>query len=518
MKREPINPTTTPQAPPDLGPRRFWRLLALTALTPLAATLLLYRFDVPLGCPGRFVYLYSPVMVQRLAAVPVAVLIALGLGCGIWLSASRAPNRGRVGLSLVALASAALAAWPYFAPPSHFNQHFFNIHSPSQDGAFVREAQQIRSVRDYLHAFPQRVSNSPEHMRGTRVISNPPAATLLAVGIERLLSYWPALGDLAVRPLDSQSPPADIRRTSAVGLVFLWALTGLWFFSGLLFYLIGRLYLPPAPAAAFSICCVFTPMTILLAPGKDPAQLLTVSLPLYFWLLAYRRAHVWAAVVAGALFLPACLTSLVHLWLGAIVAAATLLAARHSYAELRRVLLRVVLPTAATAVLGAIGLYFVWDLNLLAVIHAVARSQAEVTRGPGSMPLLWQLLGIPLFLLFAGPAWWTFTLWRTHPSAVLEEDAPSTRLGSYLLAGSALVMLATVGFTNLETPRLWIPFVPLLLLGAMMELNLPRQPGRRLALWLAVLVFVQVTTSALQWSLMDMRESETRLAGELFYG
>ena len=79
-------------------------------------------------------------------------------------------------------------------------------------------------------------------------------------------------------------------------------------------------------------------------------------------------------------------------------------------------------------------------------------------------------------------------------------------------------MLATVGFTNLETPRLWIPFVPLLLLGGMLRIEALRQPSRRLALALALLVATQITAAALQWSFMDMRETETRLAEQRYFG
>jgi hypothetical protein len=79
-------------------------------------------------------------------------------------------------------------------------------------------------------------------------------------------------------------------------------------------------------------------------------------------------------------------------------------------------------------------------------------------------------------------------------------------------------MLLTVGFTNLETPRLWIPFVPLLLLGSLLRIEALRQPSRRVALALAVLVATQVTAAALQWSFMDMRETESRLAEQRYFG
>jgi hypothetical protein len=261
---------------------------------------------------------------------------------------------------------------------------------------------------------------------------------------------------------------------------------------------------------------------LLFTPGKDPTQLLTVALPLYLWLLACRRRSIWVAACAGLCLVPALLVSLVHAWIAVVVVVATLLGTRGVPAQPRGLLLRVCFPATGAALLGAAGLYLLCGLDLLATARAVAASQAAVTRGPGAMPLARQLLGVPLFLLLAGPAWWATVLWNGgrygRPAFATEEAAGSARLGRYLLLGSGLVMLATIGFTNLETPRLWIPFVPLLLLGGLLQLPLLRGPAARTRLLLAALVFVQATCSAAHWSLMDMRETETRIVEERFFG
>jgi hypothetical protein len=133
------------------------------------------------------------------------------------------------------------------------------------------------------------------------------------------------------------------------------------------------------------------------------------------------------------------------------------------------------------------------------------------------MPLAWQMLGLPLFLLFAGPALWAGWLWlaaeRPGSADLHQAGAP---LGTGLLVGSAIVLLATIGFTNMETPRLWIPFVPLLLMGAALRLRVFTSPETRRPV-LATLVGLQVFVSACQWALMDMREAETRLLHEHFF-
>jgi hypothetical protein len=530
---------------PNVSAGTDWRrarlVLIVAALVPLAVTVLLRRNHVPLGCPSRFVYLYSPVAAYRLAAVPMAILLACVLALGTWLV-----SRRRWGLALVAIGGVALVVWAYVAPPHYRNQHIFNAESPSQDGAFVREALHVTSVRAYLHDFPQRATAPSAAMRGTRVISNPPGATLVAIGVEQLVRRFPVLRAWALGPLVRELPPTESARalqdSQAVGLVFFWVLTALWAIAAAVLYGVGRWFLPPATAVAYALGCVFTPATLLLTPGKDPAQLLTIAVPLYLWLWAVRRDRVVPAVLVGLALPVVCLASLVHVWLAASVLAATWLSAE----QRARCLRRLILPAGAAAVLGTLGLYLLGDINFIATARAVARAQAEVTRGPAAMPLAWQLLGIPLFLLFGGPAWWATTAWTILPRLGLGDGkkrgqarrersackpdvggaepvpvfspARDARFGRYLVIATVAVMLATIGFTNLETPRLWIPFTPLLLLGTLLQLTALRRPERRTALLLALLVAIQVTAAALQWSLMDMREAETRLVEQRFFG
>jgi hypothetical protein len=503
-------------------PRGSVRVLLAAALGPLAVAFLLRLLAVPLGCPGRFVYLWSPLWERRVIAVPSAVLMGVGLAVAVWLSGTGGPKGRRLGFVLAAAAVVALAVWSYVAPPQHINQHVFNTSSPSQDGAFVLEALRVRSVREYLAAFPQRAAAPPAAMRGTRVISNPPGTTLLAIGLWRTVERWPWLAHLPtarVRPeMAGEKTWEKVGPGVTLGLVFLWVLTALWAFSTVLWYATARLYCSPPAALACAVCCVFTPATLLLTPGKDPFQLLTTGVPLYFWLYAWRRNRPWAALVAGAAFPLACLVSLVHFWLAGIVVVATAWSALRRAGELRRTLLGVVLPAVvgALAVMAAVSV--VGGLDWYGTFTSVARSQALVTRGPDAMPLAWQLLGVPLFLLFAGPALWALTFGSPRdglevPS--LTED--EMHFGHGLLLASVVVMVATVGFTNSETPRLWIPFVPLLTLGLFLRRPLLRVGTRPAVAFLTALVWAQVASAAVQWSLMDMREAETRLLDGRFF-
>ncbi len=213
------------------------------------------------------------------------------------------------------------------------------------------------------------------------------------------------------------------------------------------------------------------------------------------------------------------MVSLVHVWLAAVLLVATALGMRHQPGALRKLGLIRLLPATAGILIASALLYTCCGLNVMAAALATARSQAEVTRGANAMPLLWQLLGVPLFSLFVGPAFWSAGCWlaRTALRVPPAPDGEPARFGRYLLIGSAVIMVATVGFTNAETPRLWIPFVPLLLLGAAQHLRVfvETSPGNRRLL--VMLVFLHVTISLMQWSLMDMREAEERLVSKRFF-
>lgn len=508
--------------------RRVWGTLVLAAVLPFSLLVLLYRLALPLGMPGRFVYLYSPVTGWRLCSIPAALLLAGAIGFGTWLLSASRINHQRVGFTLVAIGLIGLAFWSYLAPPDHLEQHIFNMESPSQDGAFAREAARIGNVKAYLQAFPQRAQTPPQQMRGTRVISNPPGTTLLAQGLLQMLGSWSPLHDDIRRLVEQDEAKFDetaelseaalvaFCQRAALGIVLCWALVVLWLLSAVPLYALGRLFFLPPAAMVFAVCCLVSPMTLLFLPGKDAAQLLTVALPLWLWFVAVRRDWWWAALLSGALFVPAVMVSLVHVWLAAIVVVACLLDARHSRGQPARLLARALLPAGIGAAVIAGGLYILADWNILATAWAVAQSQAEVTRGPEGMPLSWQLLGIPLFLLFAGPALWSATMWQG--GGLNHSRDQDSRLGLYLLICTLAVMLITIGCTNAETPRLWIPFVPLLLLGVLLRLEAFHQPASHQRALLSGLIFVQIVFSALHWVLMDMREAESRLlSGDLFW-
>jgi hypothetical protein len=304
-------------------------------------------------------------------------------------------------------------------------------------------------------------------------------------------------------------------------VAYFWALTAAWAVSAAVYYAVGRLYFAPPAAVALALCSTLAGPTLLFVPGKDAAQLLTAGVPLLLWLAATRPATpsgaaIVLALAAGAGLVAATLASLVHLWLAAVVVAACLAGAART-GGLWRLALRAATPAAlgagaAIAACDAVGLDF------FATCVAVAEAQARVTRGPDAMPLAWQALGVPLFVLFAGPAFWLLLAWTRPRTCDKLADVERTAVSTGLLLGSATVLVATVGFTNIETPRLWIPFVPLLLLGAMLRLPTLRTAPHAAALFLAQATLAQLGVAWLQWALMDMRETETRIVAGRFFG
>lgn len=486
-----------------------WRLLAGAAVLPVLATLILFAFEIPLGKPGKFVYLYSPIVMQRLGAVPAALAIGTLLACSVALVCSPHPWRRRAGYLLAAVGCVGGTGWIFVAPPQFRSQHVLNMQSPSHDGAFLLEAAHARGVgvRAYLRSFPERTRKPPAEMRGTRVISNPPAMTLIAVGTLSLLEHSPRVRRAVAAMGLEDELPAELARIviDSIGLAFALALLGL--LAAPLLYAANRVLVSAPVALTLALVVSLSPMTLLFGPGKDPVQMSTVGLLLWLWLLAWRGERGWAAVLAGGVFVLVCLISLVHVWIAAIVFVAGVLSTPTG--GRLRFILRNGVPAAAGAAVVVLALAVLADLDFFRCAWFSARAQSEITRGDDAMPFVWQSLGVPLFLLFAGPAFWCVSLWRSR-GGQRERDADA-RFGACLVAGSAVVMLATVGFTNVETPRLWMPFMPLLLLGGALRIPAMRNVNRRLAIFLGALVLVQVAASALQWTVMDMREAETRL-------
>jgi hypothetical protein len=96
-------------------------------------------------------------------------------------------------------------------------------------------------------------------------------------------------------------------------------------------------------------------------------------------------------------------------------------------------------------------------------------------------------------------------------------------LGTKLAICTVVVMLfiyIVLGVTY-ELPRLWVAFLPPLLLGLCIDRPLLRGNAKtirpRLAMPLMLIILTQVSFTALHWTLFDVRESEYRLISQRYY-
>ncbi|MCC6358466.1 MAG: hypothetical protein IT450_06975 [Phycisphaerales bacterium] len=508
------------EGPPPIS-RRGWLLLILAAILPVAVHVAFFKADVPLGKPGTITYPYSDFAPIRAERVPQMIAIAAILGAAVLLAADPPRRRRAVAYGLAVVGVIGVGVWALVSPPAWQRQHLFNLLSPSHDGAFFLEAEHVKrvGVAEYVRTFPDRAATPPEEMRGTRVISNPPGTTLLVIAIDRALTAGGALerwfGQWAV---DDPTLPVEVKRRAGHALAFSLALIGFWFAGAVLIFVAGRTLVAPETALAIAIVAAVSPMTVAFTPGKDPAQLATVGAFLCPWLGALRCRGAWRLVfglVAGVMLALGGFVGLIHFWIGGAVILASWLAAWRcrsrsaatSPGGLGPGAMTATLAAAAGFGLGAALLTWTLGYDMLASTLAIARAQAQVTRGPTAMPLTWQALGLPLFVLFAGVG----VLAAAGMVIPRSRDSATDVFGRRLLLVTLSIMLLTVGFTNVETPRLWIPFAALLAFGAGLRLEALLPAGRARARLLAAIVALQVVAAAVQWSLMDMREAELRL-------
>lgn len=488
-------------------------LLGAAFILPFAILLACAALEVPMG-QGYFWFRYSPVRAERtLRALPAVALGGIAAGA-VWTLAARRPRRDRLAAGTVLAAAAVGAgAWVWWAPPVPMNQQWFNITSLSTDGAFYHESSGIGSLPLYLRRFDQdRLTRVTEQMGGTRILSNPPGATVLAYLASRVNApdpLEPGAFQRYLRAAHELSPEDSALISGGLRVAILFA--ALWVLAGAAGYGLGRVFLSPAGAAVFAIMATFNPCAVHFAPGKDPAQLLSVNLMLWAWFASWKRRSAPLAAVAGAALLVGLTLSLSHAWVALAALAATLW---HDRARLGTVALRGVLPAAAGAAAVVLLVYLAIGWNITATLLAVARKWTALQPTFQMNRAVWYLIGLPIFLLFLSPGFY----------ALLGLSAARRRLnlGTRLVictAGAMAFIYLVIGLTY-ELPRLWVVFLPPLALGLAMDAPLlrGRGPHRRAAVALATLVVAQVAFTAFHWTIFDAREAEYRLISKRLYG
>ena len=442
--------------------------LALSIINPFAILLTFLGLNIRFG-QGYFAYRYSPVRELRVPRAAFVLPIGL-LACGaVWFLAQS--RRRLIGMILFAAVLCLSAVWSFWLPPQFMTQQMYGMTSPSCDGAFVVEARFIDSIPAYLRAFNERLHTSIEEMKGTRVLSNPPGMTVLAdvvmqtsIGREWVNEYLVERENIDL----ADAPP--IGNALRVGM----ALCAVWAVSGFFAYGLGRVFLSPAGAAVFAILVTFNPCALEFVPGKDPAQLLTINAMLWAWFVGWKRGSRGIAALAGAIFVFGCTFSLVHIWVAAIAGAACLweaLAARKREALVSTAgakFLTAAISMAAGALAVVLAAYVAIGWNIPSTLWAVSRRWGEIQKTFDMNRAVWYAIGLPIFLLFLAPGTWTL--------AAMSLRRRRLNLGTRLALCTIAVMLFiyfVVGVTY-ELPRLWVAFLPPLMLGLCIDRPLLR--------------------------------------------
>src|SRR5205823_8006980 len=118
--------------------------ISVSFVVPFAFLIVLHALRIPLG-QGYFHYRYSPVRELRAPRAMAMLPVAAAAAAGVWLLARRSRNARRGGGVLLVLSALAIGAWGWLGPPQAFTQNFFNLTSPSSDGAFLLGAGKITS-------------------------------------------------------------------------------------------------------------------------------------------------------------------------------------------------------------------------------------------------------------------------------------------------------------------------------------------------------------------------------------
>ena len=485
-------------------------VLCAAATAPLAILIILYLVDVPIGQPDFLIYRYSPFVPLRV----MRGLVALGLGAvGLLVIHRRFRRSETLGLGAGAVAGfcyLGLVVWSFFGPPIATRQHTFNMLSPSHDGAFMLESRQVTDVSAYVSTtFPERLKLEPEQMRGRRVLSNPPGMTVLCALARDLVATTSGLRTWLVSSFGLGELEDPSQRTEfAAALLVAILMTMAWGVSVLLAWRLCRIWMPPPAALVVAFACVFNPASVCFTPGKDPAQLLFVLAILLCWMLAFTKTRGRYGFAAGGLVAAATMVGLVHVWVFAIVAGATLWHSFGTDRAWRGWLMACAIPAVAGGCVVALISWVVWDWNIVTTAYRVGLRYGQVQLPIITDPFYWTLVGLPMFLLFVGPLFWAQVV------AVRGDAGDSTAaLGRRLLVTTVVVLVYVYFFANnSETPRLWIPFVPMLLIGMALRRELFRfdHAGHRTIC--VLLLALQLGVTVAHWSLMDVRESEWRLS------
>jgi hypothetical protein len=435
-------------------------IVLVQALLVAGLGLLLRDRRVPLGVRGEWEW-------QRIAAAPnrAGTMVALGGLAGLALVAglgaralSRKGGLGREALWLGGLVAAAIGVQVLLQEGAPFGYGLtkwtFALHSPGSSGYYTIAKAQVRNPWRFLVDYPRwlREQEVPRHG------AHPPGLYLVAHGLLRLMEKHPAAAKVVVDHLPESVaagfreigalPRADRAALAVTGALTLLACAG----TVVPLYLLARSSLPPAAAWAATTFWPVVPSALLFQPAADTAfpLLATTALALAAWA---SRGRALGAVGAGVVLALGMLFTLAFVPVGLVVALGVVLAPGVGWTRKAGLVL-------ATGI-GFLGLSLaVWGFsgaNPFVIWWWNQYHHARFYQAFSRSYLAWMVIN-PIELLVA----------LGLPAAVWVGVGLAFRQ-SPRVAWATLFVLAilTVTGKNLsEIARLWLPYMPALLVAA----------------------------------------------------
>jgi hypothetical protein len=459
--------------------------LALAWWTTVAAAAGLLLRALPLGLPGQNSWSYWAMLPHRpigsliLGGIEMlgALMVLIGVGR---LRSAAACRWGLVGLAIASLLLLrGLARLEHYGPDKHpaalaseINTSYFQV------GAQLGDSMGI--LRDY----PQRMPPFPMHAR-----THPPGWPLLFHHATRAgeisLSETKAavvawllgadVGRAAQLASSVAERPLSRPETRGLWLVIALVLAGTLVAPALVYGAVREHAEPPTALAAASAATLIA-APLLFFPDVDGLSPALAVLTVWAWIHSERRHAALWALVSGALLTVMVMLSFGHLALLAVPILEAVLSWRRRrpsvVPESTRFLCLVAPLVIAVAALRVAG------IDLIAMFAEARRQHHEIlahrTRG------LWLFLDLQEVVVFFGiplAAWIGSRIpWR---SLALEARERRCGSGTALLAATLLtiLLLDLSGETKGEAGRIWMGFLPLLVVGsaAVWERRSPRE-------------------------------------------
>jgi hypothetical protein len=409
--------------------------------------------------------------------------------------------------------------------------NYFYFSAPIGPGAFVGQAlsigeQPVETGLKYLQTFDTNIGGKHwGEFGGTRIISNPPGATMLFYTCRKVLESIPALQTFySGEPLKPDATPLERRGYLANALAQFGADVCLLLIAlGMppLFWLANEL-LPEEKAVPTVLGAMFIPSLLVFNFTKDAYQ---VSLALWFWfaiLKAFQRhSNVWAASI-GILYFIAIQFSLSFFVVDATGGVICLLYVWHRNEKplIKRQEWRVVVVAVLSCLFCIAFAWLVLGYKTWAALWSAWQGHQQYHREFGAPYGTWVWLNIIHLLLFIGGpaaasiicAGWIQVRRRRADQLKADQLGPDRSSGSAaasdLTHSSLLItdpcfaglvgfilMLNLTGMNLSEVARLWLFFMPVLYIASERAAGIRRPAGVHMAL--LIMQIIQATIFAI---------------------